>query len=135
MLKIPASRELADYKVHCFNGVPKVILVCKDRFSELGVSEDFFDGDWTHLDVKRPAHRQSDSAIEEPRELKEMMNLAQKLSVSAPFVRTDFYSINHRVYFGEITFFPASGLAAFDPSEYDKLFGDWITLPVVGGNT
>ena len=124
---------MADYKVHCFNGVPKVILVCKERFSELGVSEDFFDGDWTHLNVKRPAHRQSASTIDKPKELQEMMNLAEKLSVEIPFVRTDFYSINHRVFFGEITFFPASGLAAFDPSEYDNLFGDWITLPVVGG--
>ena len=45
-----STSELRDYKVHCFNGVPKVILVCCDRFTESGLTEDFFDTDWNHQD-------------------------------------------------------------------------------------
>lgn len=47
---------LTDYKVHCFNGKPKLILVCKDRFSRGGMTEDFFSDEWNHLPVKRIRH-------------------------------------------------------------------------------
>lgn len=41
----------------------------------------------------------------------------------------DFYEINNKVYFGELTFFPASGLEGFAPAEWDKTLGGWIELP------
>ena len=41
----------------------------------------------------------------------------------------DFYEINNKVYFGELTFFPASGLEGFTPAEWDKTLGGWIELP------
>ncbi len=122
---------LTDYKVHCFDGAPKVILVCRDRFKEM--SEDFFTEKWEHIAVQRRQHPNSQDIIDEPDELEEMLKLAEKLSANSPFVRTDFYTINGKVFFGEFTLFPASGMEAFVPEEYDQLFGDWITLPIEGG--
>ena len=127
------EQELSDYKIHSFNGVPKVILVCKDRFSDLGLTEDFFDQNWTHLEVCRKKHPNSSEEIKRPKELDKMLGLAETLSRDVPFLRSDFYTIDDKVYFGELTFFPASGFEGFKPEKFDKELGDWLVLPVRGG--
>ena len=48
-----------------------------------------------------------------------------------PHVRVDFYDINGKLYFGELTFFHLSGFERFDPPYWNKVFGDWIELPEV----
>ncbi len=129
--KYMASEDggLTDYKVHCFNGIPKFILVCQDRFKETGLTEDFFTTDWEHMAVKRPKIPNASKEIPRPEELEEMLNLAARLSRNIPFVRVDFYIIKHRIYFSELTFFPTSGFGSFEPDKWDKTFGDWLTLP------
>lgn len=124
------SGELADYKIHNFNGEPKVILVCTNRFSKDGLREDFYSDKWEHLPVKRPGCPNAEASLEKPAELDEMLRLSRILAKDIPFLRTDFYVINGRIYFGELTFYPASGFAAFEPESYDELFGGWIKLPV-----
>ncbi len=121
---------LTDYKVHNFNGVPRFILVCKDRFKSSGLTEDFFSTTWEHLEVKRPKNRYSSESIAQPDELKEILELSAKLSKNIPFVRADFYIVNHKVYFSELTFFPASGFEPYEPDEWDYTFGDYLTLPI-----
>jgi len=128
------SKDLVDYKIHNFNGVPKIILICRDRYKKSGLTEDFYSDTWEHFDVKRPGHPNS-SGIECPKELEKMLELSKVLSKDIPFVRTDFYTINHKIYFGELTFFPASGFEKFVPEEYDELFGSWIELPVMKGRS
>jgi hypothetical protein len=123
------GQELDDYKVHNFNGEPKVVLVCSDRYKKSGLAEDFYSCEWEHLDISRPGLRHSAEVQEKPAELDEMLDLAKKLSVGIPFVRTDFYIINHQVYFGEMTFFPACGMKPFVPREWDYKFGSYIMLP------
>lgn len=121
--------DLLDYKVHNFNGVPKMVLVCEDRFSEHGMSHDIFTAEWEHIPVQRHASRNSEIPIEKPVKLKEMLELSQRLSVNIPFVRTDFYTVQNKVYFGELTFYPGTGMLPFEPDSYDKMFGDWLVLP------
>ena len=121
--------ELCDYKIHCFNGVPRLILVCKDRYSESGLTDDFFTERWEHLDVKRPTHPNSLEAVPKPDCLEEMLSVSRKLSVGIPFVRVDLYVVENRVFFGELTFFPASGMSPFVPQSFDTLFGSWLDLP------
>ncbi len=123
------NRSLDDYKIHSFNGEPKVILVCRDRFSELGLTEDFFDQEWHHFDVQREKHPNSGESISRPKELDKMLELARILSKDMPFLRSDFYTIGGKVYFGELTFFPASGFERFVPESFDKELGGWIKLP------
>ena len=123
--------DLCDYKVHCFNGAPKLVLVCKDRYSKSGLTEDFFTEDWVHLDVKRPTHPNSKETIPKPAKLDVMLSLSRQLSEGIPFVRVDWYISNDRLYFGELTFFPASGMTPFVPTSFDDLFGSWIELPKV----
>jgi len=125
------GKEIADHKVHNFNGRPKVILVCQDRFKDTGLTEDFFSDKWEHLDIQRPNHPNAKQLIQKPVELEEMLKLSRILSKDIPFVRTDFYVINHKIYFGEMTFYPASGFERFIPEEWDEVFGSWLDLPTI----
>ena len=56
--------------------------------------------------------------------LEEMKSVASKLSEGFPFARIDLYNINGKVYFGEVTFYPASGYGVFTPDEWDFKLGD-----------
>lgn len=120
---------LTDYKVHCFNGVPKMVLVCKDRFTEDGLTEDFFTESWEHLPVKRPNIPMANIAAKKPEQLDKMLEISEKLSENIPFLRVDFYIIEEKLYIGELTFFPAGGVAPFEPEAWDETFGSWIQLP------
>lgn len=129
LIKDPSGEDLMDYKVFCFNGVPKMILVCSQRFGASGLKEDFFDENWNHLACKR-AHQDNAEVIPplpEHREL--MLEAARELSKSIPFVRVDFYEAEGRVYVGELTFFPASGFEDFEPGFWNHELGKWLTLP------
>ncbi len=121
--------ELTDYKVHNFNGTPKIILVCRNRYKESGLTEDFYSCEWEHLDISRPAHKQANVPNSCPQKLDEILYLSKKLSKDIPFVRTDFYLIDNKVYFGELTFYPASGFQKFVPDEWNCILGSWLNLP------
>lgn len=125
--------DLRDYKLFCFNGVPRMTLVCSERFTKDGLKEDFYDEAWNHLDVQRPEHGNAILPIERPKQYELMKELAAELSEKMPFTRIDFYEINEKVYFGEITFYPASGFVGFKPEEWDLKLGNWIKLPNRGG--
>lgn len=122
------GKSLVDYKVHNFNGKPRFILVCRNRFHGSPMIDDFYSTDWKLLNVRRPGHPQSDVPQEPPVNLQEMLDLAEKLSKNIPFLRTDFYVVNGNVYFGELTFFPATGMSKFEPTEWDDVFGSWLEL-------
>ena len=123
------GKPLTDYKFFCFNGEPTFCQVIKGRDSLETI--DFFDQDWNHLSFiglnEKAIH--SKTPIEKPARLNEMISIARKLSHDIPFVRIDLYEVNERVYFGEITFYPASGIGRFSPAEYDMILGDKILLP------
>ena len=121
--------EPKDYKLFCFNGQPKMTLVCSERFSEGGLKEDCFDEEWNHMELRRPKNGNSSEEIPKPRQFERMMQLAAQLSAGIPFSRIDFYEIGDTVYFGEITFFPAGGFESFEPAGWDEKLGSWIQLP------
>lgn len=125
--------DLRDYKMFCFDGAPRMTLVCSERFTEEGLKEDFYDEAWNHLSIRRPGHENASFRVERPKQYELMKTLAEKLSEKIPFSRIDFYEIDEKVYFGEITFYPASGFEGFTPDEWDLKLGNWIKLPSGGG--
>lgn len=127
-IEMPGKDELSDYKIFCFNGVPKYIQLIQDRHS--GETIDFYDTDWHRLPfigLNPKAHHAAEDAPR-PEGLDEMLQIAAKLSSGIPFLRVDLYNIAGRILFGELTFFPASGLGRFAPSEWDRKLGDLIEL-------
>ncbi len=123
------TEELMDYKFFCFNGKPEIILVCLERFSKDGLKENFYDVNWNLLNLKRPSHPNSKKQVEKPKKFDEMIDIAEKLSKGMPFARIDLYDINDEIFFGEITFFPATGTQGFEPDEIDFKLGEKIVLP------
>lgn len=123
-----ANSSLTDYKIHCFNGRPCLILVCKNRFTQL--TEDFYDFDWKMLHISRPNVKHGIKE-KKPAQLRKMKDLASKLSVGIPFSRIDFYIVNGQIYFGEITLYPASGWTQFCPKKTDVELGALIQLPIL----
>lgn len=122
------GKDLEDYKIHCFNGEPKFILVCSNRYGKGAMIDDFYSPDWELMDVRRPGHPKSERASKTPQQLKQMLELSRVLSTNIPFLRVDFYIINNQIYFGELTFFPASGMSKFEPKEWDYTFGNYLKL-------
>ena len=120
--------ELRDYKLMCFNGKVKCSFVCSERYSESGLKIDIYDLEWKKMEVKRN-HPNSSIEIAKPKNYEIMIELAEKLSKGIPFVRVDFYEIEGKLYFGELTFFPGSGLKEFIPEKYDNILGDMLELP------
>lgn len=120
--------DLVDYKIHCFNGEPAFVLTCSNRYTGSGLTEVFYDLKWNKMSVRRPGNDIDEIDIQRPINLSEMIQLAKKISEGIPFVRIDFYVINNVVYFGEATFFPASGYKKFIPERYDEYFGSLINL-------
>ena len=127
-MKNADGSNLLDYKFFCFNGNPKMILVCLDRFSKNGMRENFYDTDWNLLPLCRPKHPNTDYEVLPPKNLSEMVAIAHSLSQNTKFSRIDLYEINGKIYFGEITFFPASGFEMFQPKEWDYKLGEWLNL-------
>lgn len=122
------GKDLEDYKIHCFNGEPKFILVCSNRYGGGAMIDDFYTPEWELMDVRRPGHPKSEKASKAPEQLQQMLELSRILSKDIPFLRTDFYIIENQIYFGELTFFPASGMSKFEPEEYDETFGNYLNL-------
>lgn len=119
--------ELRDYKFFCFDGEPMAMFIATDRSSHVSTKFDFFDMDFNHLPFTN-GHPCAEEAPKKPKCFDEMICLAKILSQGIKQVRVDFYEINGRVYFGEMTFSHWSGMVPFKPEEWDYKFGEWIKL-------
>lgn len=126
--------ELRDYKFFTFGGVPKVLYIAQGRGSGGETVADFFDMDFNHLTFTID-HDMAPVPPEKPGTFELMKELAAKLSEGTPQLRVDFYEVDGRVYFGEMTFFHCSGTAPFHPESWDRTFGDWVILPDQTGGT
>lgn len=126
--------ELKDYKLMCFNGKAKCNLVCLNRYSSTGLNIDFYDMDWKPMPFERRHHPSSGTIILRPKHFNKMIEFAERLSKDIPFARVDFYEIEGKLYFGELTFYPSAGFEEFTPESYDNMLGSWITLPSKAAN-
>ena len=120
--------ELKDYKFFCFDGKVKAMFIASERQIRKEPFFDFFDENFQHLKIKQ-GHPNSEVLPEKPACFEKMKELASILSKGIPHVRVDFYEVDGRVYFGELTFFHFGGIVPFVPNEWDRFFGDMIILP------
>jgi len=121
--------NLMDYKFMCFNGEPKFVHVCPDRNNGGAIHFDYYDMNWEKLPFTIE-HPNSDIITPKPKSFEKMLEYARKLSAGMSLARIDFYEVQGKPYFGEITFFPYSGLEKFDKEEWNLKLGNWIKLPI-----
>src|SRR5699024_10477927 len=111
------------------NGEPKYCQIIKGR--NYNETIDFYDMDWNLMPFTGLRNlSNSMEGIEKPKKLEKLIDLSTKLAKGIPFVRVDFYYIEDKIYFGEMTFYPQSGYGSFYPTEWNKKIGDLIELPI-----
>ncbi|MBR3365939.1 glycosyl transferase [Candidatus Saccharibacteria bacterium] len=122
------GNNLNDYKLFCFNGKPEIVLVCSDR--QFDLKETWFNRDFELLELVEGGHRM-DASLKKPLNFSKMLEFSKELAKDIPFVRVDFYEESGKLYFGELTFYPAGGYERFDPEVWNKKMGDMINLDKV----
>ena len=120
------DKELKDYKFFCFDGIPRAMFIATGRAIH-ETKFDFFDMDFNHLDFTQH-YPNSDKPIRKPLSFDLMKQLAARLSEGLKQVRVDFYEVDGKVYFGEMTFFHHGGTTPFEPEMWDYTFGEWLRL-------
>lgn len=119
---------LYDYKFFCFDGKPMFFKVDFDRHIEHHAN--YYDRNCQLLlfgeEAFPPVY---DKSFKFPSNIDEMFQVAEKLSSGFPFIRVDLYNVDGRIYFGELTFYPASGMGRFTSYESDLKLGALINLP------
>ena len=123
--------DLIDYKFVCIDGK---IIYCQyltDRSTELKLN--YFDENWTPTTVERSDHPRSahPEKIRRQKNFKLMKKLAATLAEGFAFVRVDFYEIDGKVYFGEMTFTPGAGNFYYKSEGTDEYLGNLLKLPII----
>ena len=105
------------------------MFIATDRLGENSLTYTFFDEKFQPLPFEYGHKPNAKPVPQLPENLDKMLELGKILAKDFPFVRVDFYEIGDQIYFGELTFYPASGFGAFVPAEWDLTLGSWIELP------
>lgn len=116
---------IEDFKILCFHGIPKYVIVDKDRY--IDHKRNTYDIHWNRIDVTSD-HEQFDTPYTKPKNFDKMLRVAEMLSADFPFVRVDLYNLDGQVFFGELTFYPWSGYVKFNPQSFDELLGEMFDI-------
>lgn len=117
---------LVDYKVFCFDGKPYMICVISNRSEKAKLS--YLSLDWQMIDA-RQRYDNHDVLPKCPKNKGLMLEIAKKLSEGIPFLRVDFFEdTNEKLFVGELTFLPSSGLIPFQPDSFDYELGKMIDI-------
>lgn len=122
--------SLIDYKIWCFHGEPEWILVVYDR-SDKGLSMSLYDLEWNNISdigLNTDSPRYSGVEVDKPGSFDKMIEIAKILSKDIPQVRVDFYDIDGKAVFGEMTF--STGYGSYSDEYYNHL-GSKIDLSKV----
>lgn len=115
------------YKIFCFGGEPMIIQAIQNDKTK-NETIDYFDTNWKALNL-RQNFPNSIEPLPCPKRLKKMLEIARVLSQGHSFLRVDLYETVDHIYFSELTFYSDSGLAKFEPQEWDDILGQWLVLP------
>ena len=122
----------ADYKFYCFSGRAELITIHFDRYGHK--KSITVDRAFERLRF-RPTFKQHDVDYNKPPNFEVMLTLAERLSEGFNFIRVDLYSLDGKIYFGELTPYPVgvSMFISFDIRDLDKTLGakwganpDWV---------
>ena len=123
------SDELKDYRFFCFDGEPKFIAVDFSITDKKKTRRNLYDLQLNLMDEEISYPKELNVKVDKPAKLEEMIDISRKLSSSFPHARVDFYYIDNRIIFSEITFFHQSGMGKISPEEFEIEMGNWLELP------
>lgn len=129
LLQTKNGRIPNDYKLHYINGELQFVYVSIDR--EGSNKRNIYDENWRPLNfswVEKGSHNVRGMEIEPPATFDIMKRIASKVAENFKYVRVDFYDVDGKLYFGEITLYHGSGFDVFVPDEYDLKYGELLNL-------
>lgn len=117
-----------DYKFHCFNnGTETKIYIQVDEGRYTDHKRSIFDEEWVELDITINPKYKRIIDKSRPKNLDEMISIARKLSSEFSYIRVDLYSVNGKVYFGELTQTHGNGMEKILPYKVDVEWGNlWV---------
>ena len=116
-----------EYKLHVFNGESKNLYIVTGRGVDIRYTQVYVD--WTPFDGSQfNGWKKADVCPERPQNFDEIIKIANDICQPFPFVRADFYDINGKIYFSEMTFTPAKGTLILDDDNADFLMGEWLDI-------
>lgn len=122
------SEDIKDYKFFCFDGEPKVMYISENLHSD-NQKIIFYNDKFEEIDISRTDSKDFIDKPSKPVNFDEMLELSKKLSYGIPHVRVDWYEINGKLYFGELTFYTGAGWIPFTKKKYDYQLGSYLNLP------
>ena len=120
---------IINYKVSCFNGEPKYVYVSRNTQGKKNDCLSLLTPDWQDAPFYHGRYEAFETLPPKPVNYEKMLEYAKILSENIPYVRVDFYEIDSKLYFSELTFMVASGFTRYEPEGTDELIGSWLTLP------
>ncbi len=130
LLPRDSNNDLPDYKFFCFNGEPYCLYTMIDYVDNHDNGKlSFYDLDFKRMPYRRSDYVGIDREIKKPENFDKMVEYARILSSDFPHVRVDFYNIDGKIVFGELTFHNSSGYTNFVPDEFDFIMGEKFKLP------
>lgn len=121
LIETPNNDFPTDYKFFVYHGRVHFIQVDFDRFTSH--KRNLYTRDWVLLPAKLTYPNATEHVLPPPN-LKEMIEIAEKIGRLFDFVRVDLYSTPKGILFGEATFYPGAGLERFSPNVWDFRFGE-----------
>lgn len=122
------EEDLPDYKFLCFDGEPKFCWVDKGRYHNH--KRNVYDLNWNLQDWNQKSYGNYEGDIPKPINFEKMIQLAKVLCEGFHHVRVDFYNVDGRIYFGEMTFTNGSGFEPIIPYEADIALGNMWNLKI-----
>lgn len=120
--------DIMDYKFFCFNGEPKYIYVSENLSDHKKAAISFYDMDFKEAPFRRTDYKNLTYTPDKPLTFDKMAELSKILSKDQYFLRVDFYEISGKIYFGELTFYPAAGYMHIAPDEWDVKLGEMLNI-------
>ncbi len=114
--------DLEDYKFICFDGETKFCWIDANRYSDH--RRNVYDINWKLQPWQQHSYKNTDLPIQKPKNFDLMIELTNRLAKGFSHVRVDWYNIEGKIYFGEMTFTNSSGFEYIWPQQYNIMLGD-----------
>jgi hypothetical protein len=130
LLESEDGKPIKDYRFFCFDGKPEFIAVDIDINNKENTRRNLYDLNWNLMEEEISYPKEISKSIKKPDKLDKMIEISKKLSEGLVHARIDFYVVNNKIYFSEITFYHQSGLGIIRPAEFDKYLGNLIEIGI-----
>ncbi|MBY7175673.1 ATP-grasp fold amidoligase family protein [Escherichia coli] len=121
LLENKDNSVLLDYKFHVFNNGELILLQINSEYNTPNCTKTLYDLNGSKYHIQFSKYKHGPSRINLPQGFSDIVNVATLLSKSFNYVRVDLFNVDGDIYFGEMTFCPASGwdkLGSYDDDLY-----------------